>query len=158
MATGLSHIAICVPDLERGRAFYSDMFGFELLDTLQWPVGTEMADYTVGLNDSAAKGYVMKGANCYLEIWQYSAPQPQGEPAQRGANDYGIRHLAFEVENVEEAVERLLHHGGSIMNPPKRVPEIPSMSEELALYCRDPFGNILELLEVGKYFPRLVDL
>lgn len=158
MATGLSHIGVCVPNLEQGREFYAGMFGFELLDKLEWPVGTEMADYTIGLQGSAAQGYVMKGANCYLELWQYSSPEPRGEPAQRGANDFGIRHLAFEVENVENAVERLLQLGGSIMNPPMRIPEIPSMSEELALYCRDPFGNIIELLEVGKYFPRLADL
>jgi catechol 2,3-dioxygenase-like lactoylglutathione lyase family enzyme len=158
MIRGLSHVAICVPDLEAGRTFYERMFGFELLDTIEWPDGSEISDYVIGLEGSAARGYVMRGANCYLELWHYTAPAPQDNPRTRGANDFGIRHIAFEVDDAVAEFDRLKSLGGIVMNAARRFPDVPEMSDEIAIYCRDPFGNIIELLETGKYFPRLADL
>ena len=153
MIQGVSHVAICVPDLEKARDFYRDMFGFEVWQEESWEAPNDEYDHGVGLRNSAARGYIMTGSNCYLELWQYESPQPLGNPLEKGANDYGIRHIAFEVDNVEQEFARLEKLGGIVMNRPVR-----KGRQSLTIYCRDPFGNIVELMEAGEFFPSLKDL
>ncbi len=154
MIQGLSHVAISVPDLERAREFYTQMFGFKLWTKESWEAPNDVYDHGVGLKNSAARGYIMVGVNCYLELWEYASPRPQGSPLERGANDYGIRHLSFEVDDVLKEFERLEKLGGIVMNRPGR-----KGNEKTAIYCRDPFGNIIELMEAGgSFFPPLEDL
>lgn len=153
MIQGVSHFAISVPDLEKARDFYRDMFGFEVWQEESWEAPNEEYDHGVGLKNSAARGCIMIGINCYLELWQYESPQPQGNPLERGANDYGIRHIAFQVDDVEKEFARLEKLGGIVMNRPAR-----NGIQQLAIYCRDPFGNIIELMEAGDLFPPLENL
>ena len=76
-----------------------------------------------------------------LEIYQYSTNAPRPETL---ANREGITHLAFEVEDVEQAASKVLEHGGS------RVGDIASSEVEgigmlTFVYLADPEGNIIEL-------------
>ena len=76
-----------------------------------------------------------------LEIYQYGKNEPKPPPA---ANREGFAHIAFEVEDVEQATAKVLQHGGS------RVGEIVSSPvEEVGLltfvYLADPEGNMIEL-------------
>ena len=48
-------------------------------------------------------------------------------------------------------LERCVELGGQKMNDPFSVP-----GGATAVYCRDPFGNLLELVEPGGRFPPLV--
>ncbi len=153
MIQGFSHLAIVVPDLEKAREFYEKMFGFKFWKEETWDAPHEEADLAVGLKNSAARGYIMIGVNCYLEFWQFSSPVPKGDPKERGANDYGIRHICFQVDDVMKEFERLEALGGIVMGRPSRKGD-----EQMAIYCRDPFGNIIELMESGALFPPLIDL
>ena len=76
-----------------------------------------------------------------LEIHQYGVieEQPVGNPNRRG-----FRHMAFEVDNVEEVLEELKKNGGS------KCGEITTrLIKELGtitfIYARDPEGNVIEL-------------
>ncbi len=76
-----------------------------------------------------------------LEIYQYSRNEPKAAPA---ANREGFSHLAFEVEDVAQALEQILAHGG------KSVGSVVSQDLEAIgrltfVYAADPEGNILEL-------------
>jgi len=76
-----------------------------------------------------------------LEIYQYERNEPRPAIA---ANRQGIGHIAFEVDDVEEAMAEVLTHGGS------KVGDITSSEVEgvgaLAfVYLADPEGNIIEL-------------
>lgn len=62
-----------------------------------------------------------RGSNCYLELWEYRSPPSDVDPRELGANDYGIRHLCFEVDDVVTEWERLRELGGIHMNPPRAV-------------------------------------
>lgn len=76
-----------------------------------------------------------------LEIYQYIRNEPRPATA---ANREGIGHLAFEVDDVEQAASAVLKHGGS------KVGEITtSVVDGVGLltfvYLADPEGNIIEL-------------
>jgi catechol 2,3-dioxygenase-like lactoylglutathione lyase family enzyme len=129
------------------------MFGFELLSELSWEAPSPEIDRVVGLPDSAARGNILKCANCFLELWEYTYPLSCEDAGASSANDCGIRHLAFEVDDVHLEMARLLEHGGSAINMPQKNPRGFN-----AIYARDPFGNIVELMEAGPCFPRLAEL
>lgn len=142
---GFAHPAIVIPDLEKAREFYEKMFGFKAIAREDWERGNEFFDLGTGVEGTAARGYILKGHNCYLELYQYFSPrQCRPEPGSLGAHEPGIRHLAFYVDDVHKEHDRLLTLGGIHMNPP-----VGDKKDGYVSYCRDPFGNLIELTTVG---------
>jgi catechol 2,3-dioxygenase-like lactoylglutathione lyase family enzyme len=138
-----AHPCLVVPDLERARAFYQEMFGFTVLSEESWSDNPEI-DLATGLVESACRGYMMKGHNCFLELFEFASPEViEHEPYRPAANTPGIRHLAFYVDDCWSEYERLQSIGGMAMGVPAGDSE-----RGFAVYCRDPFGNILELCEI----------
>ena len=145
MIIGFAHPGLVVPDLEKAREFYERMFGFRLLGYEGWE-DTPAMDAAVGLKGSATRGCMLAGHNCFLELWEYSAPPQQGpQPGKLGAHEPGIRHLAFYVDDCHAECERLQSLGGSVLGEPAG-----SADSGFAVYCRDPFGNLLELAEIPR--------
>lgn len=143
MILAFAHPGIVVPDLEAAVTFYYKMFGFEVINQEGWSDCPE-ADLAVGAINSACKGHMMKGHNCFLELWQYSSPtQSVEQPGKLGAQELGIRHLAFYVDDCRHEYERLLDLGGQVLGEP-----VASENGVYVAYCRDPFGNIIELCEI----------
>lgn len=143
MILAFAHPAIVVPDLERARHFYERMFGFRVISQEGWSESGEI-DRAVGVENTACKGYLMAGHNCHLELFHYTSPQQQA-PAPRTAkpHEQGIRHLAFYVDNCRMEYKRLLKLGGEVLGVP-----VADEQGKYVVYCRDPFGNIIELCEI----------
>jgi len=141
MFRGLHHPGIVVPDLEQAVVFYCELAGFKKVRETSWREDNAAFNQVVGLEGSAARLCMLQGANCYLEIFEYSAPVSDASPAVRGANDLGIRHLCFEVDDVALAAVKVVALGGSKINDP-----VTNDAGITAVYCRDPFGNLLELV------------
>jgi catechol 2,3-dioxygenase-like lactoylglutathione lyase family enzyme len=138
MILAFAHPSIVVPDLEDARAFYQAMFGFKVLTQEGWSENSD-ADSATGLQNSSCRGYMLSGHNCFLELFEFSTPQQCGPmPQSLNANEQGIRHLAFYVDDVKKETQRFLSLGGSSLGNP-----IGN-----AVYLRDPFGNIIELCEI----------
>lgn len=143
MILAFAHPCLVVPDLERVREFYEQMFGFEVLSREGWSDDPD-ADLATGLKQSACHGYMMKGHNCFLELFEFITPESQGrQPSFLDAHEPGIRHLAFYVDDCRLEYERLQELGGIAMGVPAGDAE-----HGYAVYCRDPFGNIIELAEI----------
>jgi len=143
MILAFAHPCLVVPDLELAREFYEQMFGFEVQSKEGWSDDPAL-DLATGLEKSAARGYMMKGHNCYLELFEFSAPEPtEAVTHLPSADEPGIRHLAFFVDDCWAEYERLQELGGIAMG-------VPAGDDEhgFAVYCRDPFGNIIELAEI----------
>ncbi len=143
MILAFAHPGIVVPDLEAAITFYSSMFGFQKISDEGWSDNAEM-DRGVGLKDASVKGCLMKGHNCYLELWQYSKPKQIGpKVGDLLAHELGIRHLAFYVDDCRAEYQRLLDLGGHALGEP-----VGEAGNGSVVYCQDPFGNIIELAEV----------
>jgi glyoxylase I family protein len=154
MIQGLHHPGIVVPDLERARVFYAALLDLEVMMEEEWEAPDPVYDQGTGLKNSAARGYVMRGSNLYLELWEYSAPSSDVDPQKLGANDYGLRHLCFEVDDLLAEWDRLRALGGIQMNPPVLFED----GSGAAVYCRDPFGNLIEFTTAGEGYPSLIQL
>jgi catechol 2,3-dioxygenase-like lactoylglutathione lyase family enzyme len=143
MILGFAHPSLVVPNLEDARQFYEKMFGFTVCGTEGWSDNPDI-DEGLGLKNSSSKGYMLRGHNCYPELFQYLTPEATGlEPVNQGPNELGIRHIAFYVDDCHKELKRFVALGGQAIGNP-----VGSDDSGWAVYCRDPFGNIVELAEV----------
>jgi glyoxylase I family protein len=139
---GFAHPGLVVSDLEKAKTFYEKMFGFRHFCDEGWQDNATV-DKAVGVAGSACKGVTLAGHNCYLEMFEFSAPdQLAASPVDIGPHELGIRHLAFFVDDCRAEYQRLLDLGGDMLGEPTDIGD-----GVYTVYCRDPFGNIIELAE-----------
>jgi len=76
-----------------------------------------------------------------LEIFSYEGMNAAALPV---VNEPGFGHIAFQVEDVEAAVEAVKAHGGDLVGQVATT-EIRGVGLLKVAYARDPDGNIVEL-------------
>ena len=142
MILGFAHPCLVVPDAQLAKRFYQQMFGFTVNSEEGWSDARQV-DAAIGVKNSAVTGFMMKGHNCFLEIHQYLNPvQGAVQPSDLNAHEPGIRHLSFLVDDCSLEAKRLVALGGS------QIGEAVEVADGVyAVYCRDPFGNIIEMCE-----------
>lgn len=143
MILGFAHPAIVVSDLERAVDFYCEAFGFRRFSSEHesWR-DNPAVDAAIGSQGSAVAGCMLAGHNCYLELFEFAAPEQTGpDPGSLGAHEPGIRHISFFVDDVVSEYQRLLDLGAQALGVPQTQAGI------MAVYIRDPDGNIVELTE-----------
>ena len=141
MIHGIDHTALSVPDMDKALDFYSGVLGFEVLMNFAWPSGAKPLDDLVGLPDSASKVAMLKLGDAKLEIFQYQNPEGKAQNPDRPVCDHGIIHLCLAVSGIQEEYARLVDAGVRFNSEPI------DMGQETCVYGRDPFGNVLELIE-----------
>jgi len=148
MIIGFHHPGLVVPDLQAARQFYSQALGFEYIREYGWDESASAdAEAAVGIAGTTTRCVLMKCGNCFLELFEYLTPAPQGDPSQRRACDYGIAHLAFQVADIRPVFDQFVAAGGLAHNEPVKI------GEAWSTYVRDPFGNIIELMQLGSDEP-----
>jgi catechol 2,3-dioxygenase-like lactoylglutathione lyase family enzyme len=141
MIHGIDHTALSVPDMDKALDFYSGVLGFEVLMNFAWPSGAKPLDDLVGLEDSASKVAMLQLGDTRIEVFEYQNPVGKSQDADRPVCDHGIIHLCLSVSDIEEEYARLSEAGVRFNSRPI------DMGREVCVYGRDPFGNVLELLE-----------
>lgn len=143
MILAFAHPCIVVDDVEIAREFYQQMFGFRVISNEGWSENPAV-DAAIGSKNSSSRGYMLAGHNCYLEMFEFDAPEQSApHPASLGPHERGIRHLSFYVDDCRAEYQRCLALGGQPLGEPS-----PRGSGLDAVYMRDPSGNIIELCEV----------
>jgi catechol 2,3-dioxygenase-like lactoylglutathione lyase family enzyme len=141
MIHGIDHTALSVPDFDRALEFYCGVLGFEVEMNAGWPKGAKPLDKLVGLEDSASKVAMIALGDTRIELFQYQSPLGKPQDPNRPVNDHGITHICLRVSEIGKEVERLREAGVRFHSDP-----IP-MGKQTSVYGRDPFGNVLELIE-----------
>lgn len=121
----IHHVAIIVSDYEKSREFYVEKLGFEIIRENYRP---ENGDYKLDL----------RLGGCELELFgRQEAPARLSYPEA-----CGLRHLAFHVDDIEEAVSELNKRG--IVTEDIRT---DSFTDKRMTFFSDPDGLPLELHE-----------
>ena len=143
MILAFAHPCLVVDELEVAREFYQQMFGFRVISDEGWS-NNAVVDSVIGSKNSSSRGYMMAGHNCFLEMFEFTAPkQSSPHPRDLGPHERGIRHISFYVDDCRKEYQRCLDLGGEPLGEPA-----PQDSGVNAVYMRDPCGNIIELCEV----------
>ncbi|PLZ81409.1 hypothetical protein CBP16_09930, partial [Fischerella thermalis WC217] len=92
---GFDHVAIICSDYECSKRFYTEVLGFSIInESFRRERNSYKLDLRVGEND---------------QIELFSFPNPPQRVSQPEA--CGLRHLAFQVENIDEVVSELKAKG-----------------------------------------------
>lgn len=125
-ASNVHHIAIICSDYETSKRFYTEMLGFEIIrETYRAARRSYKLDLKVG-------------DRTQLEL--FSFPNPPSRPSNPEA--CGLRHLAFEVEQLDAAVADLQQRGVEV--EPIRVDDLTG---KRFTFLKDPDDLPLELYE-----------
>jgi glyoxylase I family protein len=141
MIKGFHHAAISTSDLDRSVGFYTDVVGCEVAWTFGWEGGSAEADELTALENSAARAAMLKLGDTFLEIFEFSSPQPRHQHGDRPVCDHGITHICLEVKDIQSEYQRMLAAGMRFHSAPL------SQDTGFVVYGRDIDGNVVELLE-----------
>jgi catechol 2,3-dioxygenase-like lactoylglutathione lyase family enzyme len=147
--TGITHVGLTVPDLERAIAWYEDVLGWELL---MGPVEVHLDDSHVGRQildvfgpriGGFRQAHMDTGNTVAVELFQFLEPRT---PADSPGFEYwrpGVFHVCLVATDIDALAERIAERGGLVRT--SKVWEVfPGEAFRMA-YCEDPFGNVLEL-------------
>jgi len=140
MILGVHHPALSVPDLDRALDFYCGKLGFEPVMNAEIP-GIPFMNDGFGIRDAGCKMAMVKRGNSCIELFEFSAEDtPKADP-NRPVNKHGITHICLAADDYEKDYAFLVDAGVVFNTPPNG--EAPARWA----YGRDPFGNVIELLE-----------
>ena len=143
MIKGIHHTAISAGDLARSLRFYRDLLGLEVALEIGFEEGNDVFDRVMDLEGATGKLVLLKAGNAFVELFQFTSPEPQPMSPNRPVCDHGITHLCLEVVDIETEYERLKAGGMRFHCPPQDLGDLK------VTYGRDPDGNVVELLEVS---------
>lgn len=139
----LTHIGLCVADLERSLTFYCEGLGFQRISDLA--LEGEPAATLLELPDVALQAVYLERDGFRLELLHYPRPGALGDRVPRPMNQLGLTHLSFQVDRLDEVLNRLCKLGGKVIE--KSRIDIPAMGAA-AVFLTDPDGTRIELVQL----------
>lgn len=147
---GVDHVGLTVVDIEAAEQFLVEGMGAELLyellsrdmPPLKGPEVERLINASPGAEINVARMYKLPSGPS-IELFQYTVSDQR--PALRGC-DVGWQHVALYVDDMEEAIARLVAAGGKQMSDPWDM--MMQESGEGARFCfvTAPFGALIELV------------
>lgn len=124
---GFHHIAVIVSDYEKSKHFYTAVLGARIIkETYR----AERCSYKLDL--AFADG-------SQIELFSFPEPPPRFTTPET----CGLRHLAFKVENIEQAILFLEQH-----NLPHEGIRVDEITGKRFTFFRDPDNLPLEFYEI----------
>ncbi|WP_433469426.1 VOC family protein [Spirillospora sp. CA-128828] len=138
----MDNIGIIVDDLEAVIAFFVEL-GLELEGRAL--VEGRWAARLVGLDDQRVDIAMMRTPDGHgrIELAKYHIPKAiGGVPEDAPVNTLGIRRIMFTVDDIDDAIARLLAHGAELVG------EVVQYEDSYRLcYVRGPEGIVVALAE-----------
>ena len=139
------HTNVIAGDWRSLAEFYIEVFGCVLLLPERDYEGKWLDEIT-GVEDAKVKGAHLRlpgygDDGPTLEIFQYNRTPDR---VNSTANRLGFTHIAFHVDDVSEAREKVLEHGGGEVGKVTSF-EVSGAGHIELVYLTDPEGNIIEL-------------
>jgi catechol 2,3-dioxygenase-like lactoylglutathione lyase family enzyme len=137
----MDHVGVIVEDLEAATEFFLEL-GLERQG--DGSVGGDWVDRVIGLDGTEAELVMLQTRDGHgkLELVRFRSPPAEGGDGDAPANALGIRHISFEVEDIDAAVAAARDRGGDLVGEVERYGDIFRLC-----YVRGPEGIIIELAE-----------
>jgi len=142
-ATSISHIGICVRDMEKSLAFYRDALGMKVL-------GDRPTDPTEGgrphnyKHRRQTRRWVSlsygEGSSPTLTLTSHPGERPDGRPIL--LDQVGITHFSFAVRDAKALAHELVSRGIELAAPLEVFTN--SRGEIRSIYVRDPDGILVQ--------------
>jgi methylmalonyl-CoA/ethylmalonyl-CoA epimerase len=142
------HMSISVPDMEVAIAFWTDIFGFRV-------------EHRASIDAIPGKVAFLEHEGFRIELWEVAGANPVPESRKEPNSDLhtnGTKHIAFQVPDVQTALDELVKKGVDIaavqrdFTEPMIYEDDPTMDANrtkrpaVAAFIRDPAGTLIELI------------
>ncbi|MEL7444834.1 MAG: VOC family protein [Pseudomonadota bacterium] len=145
----IRHVSLATPDIDAMIDFYSAFLGGQEPRHAGWlsPFSGETVDQVSGLVGSELEMAWFQIRNLELEIFQYHSHLPERLSEPRPLDAPGYNMIVLDVSDLDAARKRFIDAGGELVAGPE------SFAGGLAIYGRDPDGNLLVLHKVAGSSP-----
>ncbi len=127
LTANFAHVGLTCKDPAAIERFYAKYFGFKRARLV--PLGDDQIVF-------------IKQGNIYLELFKAKEASPLPPPQNDGYDFAGVRHLAFEVDDVEAKLAELGKEVKVMLGPADFSDFIPGWK---GAWVTDPEGNIIEI-------------
>jgi catechol 2,3-dioxygenase-like lactoylglutathione lyase family enzyme len=141
MIKSIRHTGIVVRDLERASNFYRAI-GF--IDSNKAIEEGNFIDQVTGLKHTKLEWVKLEAPDgCLLELLHYHSHLESKEVTNQKSNKLGCSHLAFTVDDIKSACDKIRKAGGTVASLPATAPN----GKAKVVYCHDPEGVLMEIVE-----------
>lgn len=157
---GAEHFGFTVPNLKEAIDFFENIIGAEVV----YEIGPFMSDddwmmqhLNVHPRTKVPKAAIVKcGNGSNFEIFEFEAPDQEKKMPKN--SDWGGRHIAFYVDDIDQAIKYLKENNIKVLGEPTFMTDGPSAGETWA-YFLSPWGMQLELVSYnnGKAYQKETD-
>lgn len=144
----INHIGVGVSDIKKAVDWYSEIMGFRLIGapievTSEGEAGAQPLD-VLGPGFRKMRQAHMTSANGVgYELFELLDPPHQRRPDEIEYWRSGFFHICVTHPDVTDLVRRIVHSGGAQLS--KIWNERGGNPSYQMCYCRDPFGNVIEI-------------
>jgi len=137
----LTHIGICVSDMQRSLAFYRDLLGFRFEHELH--VEGEPSDTLLRLRGVVLDAAYLARDGVRIELLRFASPPAPARRA-RAMHEHGLTHLSFRVADLDATLAALRTAGERVLD--ETIIRIPAV-QAAACFIVDPDGQLIELVQ-----------
>jgi len=146
-------VGIAVRDLPRMRRFYEQVLGFAFVSEVAVPAASAVQAAMHAGGYTAVRLQTSYGERIKL-LAPMQAPAPAATP-EYILDKANATYLTFIVDDIQAAVDKLLAADVEFLTGPQRIEVRPGT---YLAFCRDPEGNLLEIVQyadIAAYRPDL---
>ena len=148
-ATGVSHIAICVRDMEKSLAFYRDILKMRVtLDQVQDTTKGGLPHVYGHARKTRRTVHVRSGEDTTipsLVLTTHPGEEADGGPIK--LDQIGISHVSFSVKNLKGLAEELQSSGVKLASPMEAFMDAQGNVSSIFVY--DPDGILVQFDSAG---------
>lgn len=144
---GFSHVGVCCSDLDRSTRFYTEVLGFEVVFTMDF--GEELASTMEHSNGPMHfESRMLRRGDVRLELLHWLEPEAGGSRERRSMTQFGMTHLCFRVDDIDDLGDLAERHGGAVHR--HTLSELPGAGvggkAVKLMYLTDPDGVRIECM------------
>lgn len=145
MTVAVSHIGICVSDLDASLRFWCGGLGFD--EVAAHEVGEEFA-VLMEVPGVRLRSRMVRRDGVTLELLAYEAPETTGDTGRRPLNQLGLTHVSLRVDDVDTVAAAVEAAGGTVVRTARTTFDLGGTRLDF-VYCTDPDGVRVELMDLG---------
>jgi len=141
MKSGIRHVGIVVQDIQESINFWRDHFDFSIyLDQIE---RGEFIEHLLNIPNIKVRTVKMKGQDNTLIELLYFFEKRDINQWRGNLTSTGLTHLALNINNLNEKIEKLQSLGFELINQPRK----SENGSVLVAFIKGPEGILIELVE-----------
>ena len=141
--TATNHTSFTVSNLDRSISYFCSVLNFKLLN--RSTRDPNFIERVVAIPGAVIEVAYLQAPGHRLELIEYSGPADRNRVESRPC-DSGFAHIAFDVDDIDAAIEESKPFGVTPLGPPQDLNRGPNKGGRV-VYTRDEDGITVEFIQ-----------